>query len=201
MLAVTAPVALAVLIGLATGGSLAGWDGLRLRWWAVGAVSLGVQLVVFNPPLDEQSWAMAWGPWLFALTLIGIALVLLRNAETMPDARLPLRIAALGVGLNLLVITANGGYMPRSTDASAAVGRPVDSIAGGQRLANVAVLSDATRLPWLGDVLPEPAWVPLANVLSLGDLLLMAGLAWWALRLTGAPALSTGLARVRRALR
>jgi hypothetical protein len=201
MLVVAAPAVLAVLVGLTCGGSLAGWNGLRLRWWMVGAVSLGVQLVLFNPPLDEQPWALAWGPWLFAVTLVGVALVLLRNAAMTPLARTPLRIAALGVVLNLLVIGANGGYMPRSIEASAAVGRPVDTIADGQRVANVGVLSDSTRLPWLGDVLPEPQWLPLSNVLSVGDLLLMAGLAWWALRLTGAPALHVGLARIRLALR
>jgi hypothetical protein len=201
MLAVAAPSVLAVLIGLACGGSLAAWDGLRLRWWMLGAASLGVQLVLFNPPLDEQPWAMAWGHWIFAVTLVGIAMVLLRNAATMPLARTPLRMAALGVGLNLLVIGANGGYMPRSTEASAAVGRPIDTIADGQRLANVGILSDSTRFAWLADVVPEPDWLPLSNVLSVGDLLLAAGLAWWAFRLTTAAALSVGLARVRRALR
>jgi hypothetical protein len=73
MLVVAAPAVLAVLVGLTCGGSLAGWNGLRLRWWMVGAVSLGVQLVLFNPPLDEQPWALAWGPWLFAVTLVGVA--------------------------------------------------------------------------------------------------------------------------------
>lgn len=199
MLVVAVPAVLAVLIGLASGGSLAGWDGLRLRWWMIGAVSLGVQVALFTPPLDEQPLAMAWGPWLFAVTLVGIILVLLRNARTMPFARMPLWLAALGVGLNLLVITINGGYMPRSTEASAAVGRPVETIADGQRLANVSALSDSTRLPWLGDVLPEPNWLPFSNVLSVGDLLLTAGVAWWAFRLTKSPDLSSGLARARRA--
>jgi hypothetical protein len=199
MLVVAAPAVLAVLVGLAFGGSLAGWNELRPRWWMLGAASLGVQLVLFNPPLDEQPWAMAWGIWLFPVTLIGITLVLLRNAATMPWARIPLRVAALGVGLNLLVIGANGGYMPRSTEASAAVGRPVDTIADGQRLANVSILSDSTRLPWLADVLPQPQWLPLSNVLSVGDLLLAAGLAWWAFRITTAAALSVGLPRVRSA--
>jgi hypothetical protein len=198
MLAVAAPAVLAVLIGLACGGSLTKWDGLRLRWWILGAASLSVQLVLFNPPLDEQPWAIVLGPLLFVLTLIGIALVLVRNAAAMPLARTPLRIAALGVGLNLLVICANGGYMPRSAEASATVGRPVDTIDDGQRLANVHVLSDSTRLPWLGDVLPEPEWLPLTNVLSVGDILLAAGVAWWAFRLTTSTADSLGLARVRR---
>ena len=37
-----------------------------------------------------------------------------------------------------------------------------------------------TKLAWLGDVLPEPAWLPGANVVSLGDLLVSAGFMWWA---------------------
>jgi hypothetical protein len=197
MLVVAAPAVLAVLIGLACGGSLVGWDGLRLRWRMLGAVCLSVQLVLYNPPLDEQPWAIALGPWLFALTLAGIAVFLLRNAAEMPLARTPLRIAAIGVGLNLLVIGANGGYMPRSTEASATVGRSVDAIADGQRLANVAVLSDSTRLPWLADVLPQPQWLPFSNVLSVGDLLLAAGLAWWAFRITTDAAPTVDPPRVR----
>jgi hypothetical protein len=184
MLAVAAPILLAVLVGFAFGGSAVGWDNFRPRWWIVGAASLGVQLVLYNPPLDQQPWAITWGPLLFIASLVGVALFLLRNASTMRLAHTPLRLAAFGVGLNLLVIGANGGYMPRSAEASDVVGRPIETIVDGQRLANVSVLSDTTQLPWLGDVLPEPRWLPLSNVLSVGDLLLAAGLAWWAFRLT-----------------
>jgi hypothetical protein len=198
MLALVVPVVLAVLIGLAFGGSFAGWDSFRPRWWVLGAASLGMQLVLFNPPLDQQPWAIAWAPWLFALSLVGVALMLLRNSSAMLLARAPLRLAAFGVGLNLLVIGANGGYMPRSTAASEAVGRPIETIADGHRLANVTVLSDATRLPWLGDILPEPDWLPLSNVLSIGDVLLAGGLAWWAFRLTTSVARSDGPTRARR---
>jgi hypothetical protein len=198
MLALPVPVVLAVLIGLAFGGSLVGWDSLKLRWWKLGAASLGVQLVLFDPPVNQQPWAIAWGPWLFAMCLIAVALVLLRNATATPLARAPLWLAAVGVSLNLLVIGANGGYMPRSTEASVAVGHPIETIVDGQRLTNVGVLSNATRLPWLGDVLPEPNWLPLSNVLSIGDLLLAGGLAWWALRLTTSVARSVGPTRARR---
>ncbi len=198
MLALAIPVVLAVLIGLAFGGSLVGWDSLRLHWWKLGAASLGVQLVLFDPPVNEQPWAIAWGPWLFAMCLIGVGLVLLRNASATPLARAALSLAALGVGLNLLVIGANGGYMPRSTEASVAVGRPIETIIDGQRFTNVGVLSDATRLPWLADVVAEPGWLPLSNVLSIGDLLLAGGLSWWALRLTTSVARSVGPTRARR---
>ena len=44
----------------------------------------------------------------------------------------------------------------------------------------VVLIGPETRLTGLGDVLPEPAWLPGANVVSVGDLVLAAGLAWWA---------------------
>ena len=184
MLALAAPTIVAVLLGLAFGGSMAGWDKVRLRWWMLGAASLTLQLVLFTPPVDEQPWAIASGQWLFTFSLVGVALVLLRNAAPASVACVPLRIAALGVGLNLLVIGVNGGYMPRSSDASEAIHRPVLTIADGQRATNISVMSDTTQLPWLGDVLPLPDWLPLSNVLSIGDVLVAGGLAWWAFRLT-----------------
>lgn len=40
-------------------------------------------------------------------------------------------------------------------------------------------------LPWLGDVLWVPAGLPLANVFSLGDVLIVAGLGWLVHRTCG----------------
>jgi hypothetical protein len=38
-------------------------------------------------------------------------------------------------------------------------------------------MTDESRLTWFGDVLPEPAWLPLHNVMSVGDVLLASGIA------------------------
>jgi Family of unknown function (DUF5317) len=98
-----------------------------------------------------------------------------RNGLVQGAARTPWFLAALGVGLNVLVVLANGGLMPQSRDALHSVGgtpRPE------HRLTNVAPLTDETRLPWLGDIIPEPGWLPLTNVVSVGDLLLSVGAAW-----------------------
>jgi hypothetical protein len=49
-------------------------------------------------------------------------------------------------------------------------------------LHNVAPIGPTTRLAWLGDVIAQPAWLPKANVVSIGDMLLSIALAWWALQ-------------------
>ena len=33
-------------------------------------------------------------------------------------------------------------------------------------------------LPWLGDVFAVPAWLPFANVFSIGDVLVLVGMTW-----------------------
>jgi hypothetical protein len=131
-----------------------------------------VQVVLFSPILDEQSWVVAWGAWLWVATLAGVLTMLLKNLHA---ARWRLRatwaIAALGVAANILVVTVNGGYMPRSV--------PMAPAETTQQLSNVVVASSETPLLWLGDVIAEPDWLPLSNALSIGDILLAIGLATW----------------------
>ena len=146
-----------------------------VRWLGVGFVALGLQLVLFNPPIDEQPWALAWGRWIYIASMLAVIAVFVRNGVVPGAARAPWLIAALGIALNVLVILANGGLMPQSPEALGAingVSRPET------RLSNVAPLTADTRLPWLGDIIAEPEWLPLTNVISIGDLLLAAGAAW-----------------------
>jgi hypothetical protein len=80
-------------------------------------------------------------------------------------ALLPL---SLGMALNSVAITANGGRMPVAPDALAAAKLEVDGHS------NVRVGAD--HLGWLGDVFALPSGFPLANVFSLGDILIGIGM-------------------------
>jgi hypothetical protein len=98
----------------------------------------------------------------------------------------PWLVAAVGVGLNLLVVVANGGFMPQSEEARMATRGTPQAItqSGEPQIRNVMPMNPETRLNWLGDVIPEPAWLPRTNVISIGDVLLASGLAWWAFLIT-----------------
>jgi hypothetical protein len=89
------------------------------------------------------------------------------------NRRLPgVAIAGVGIALNALVIGSNGA-MPVSAAASD-IAR-VDEMVGDPSLKHEE-MTDATRLAFLGDVLPVP--IPYLNsVLSLGDVILLAGAA------------------------
>ncbi len=89
------------------------------------------------------------------------------------NRRLPgVAIFGLGTGLNAIAITANGGRMPASAAALRAAGLPQQTSA----FANSAGVAHP-HLGWLGDVMSTPSFLPLRNMLSVGDLLILVGAA------------------------
>jgi hypothetical protein len=121
---------------------------------------------------------MAVGPAAGLATKLVILGVLLHNGLTTADnLRWPWLVGAAGLAMNTLVIGLNGGHMPQSVEAATAVwgGTRIDPA----RLQNVAAIGPHTLLPWLGDVLAEPSWIPRPNVVSPGDVVLSIGVAAW----------------------
>ena len=84
---------------------------------------------------------------------------------------------ALGGALNAVAIAANGGVMPADPHAFASAGLHVTP----GEFVNSAPNAHAT-LGFLGDVFWTPANWPLANVFSVGDCLIVLGVAWLVLR-------------------
>jgi hypothetical protein len=79
-------------------------------------------------------------------------------------------LVALGGFGNGLTITLNHGTLPAREAALRASGLPVDR----DDFVNSGIMAHA-KLPWLGDVFYLPKGVPLANVFSVGDVLLVVG--------------------------
>lgn len=79
---------------------------------------------------------------------------------------------SLGAAGNAATIALNGGTLPASAHALAVAGIREDAA-----FANSGVVAHPV-LPWLGDVFAVPHGIPLANVFSVGDVLIVAGAAW-----------------------
>jgi hypothetical protein len=79
-------------------------------------------------------------------------------------------IVALGGFLNVLAITANGGVMPADPDALAAAGKTVEA---GEFINSKAVTDP--KLGFLGDIIATPGSLPVYNVYSVGDVLILLG--------------------------
>jgi hypothetical protein len=181
MLGLLIPVILTSVVGALWVGSWAGLQRCRILWWPLALGSIAVELVLHNHPVDQQPWALAWGPWIWVACLSVMLAVLVRNGLSNDHARGAFRLAAVAVAVNLFVVLANGGFMPQSAEARlAARGSPLVTPGGPPQLHNVVPSGPETRFVWLSDVIAQPSWLPTANVVSIGDLVLSTALALWA---------------------
>lgn len=154
------------------GGRLQALAGIRPhRPWIV-LVALGLQVLAISV---VPTWPR---PILVAAHLTSYLLAGWFVVENRRVFGLPL--IALGGALNGVTIALNGGTLPASRAALARAG--IDPVAGDFN--NSAVLAHP-HLAWLGDVFAVPAGWPLANVFSVGDVLILVGLAYGMHRICG----------------
>lgn len=159
-------VVLGLVAGLATRGNLAALGTTSVRMWPVALAGLFVQLLLFSWPLAAV--VGPWGPSLYVGSTVLVLMALVLNVRQ-PGFWL----IVVGALLNFAAILANGGQMPASPDAFAALnGLPVVPT---DVFTNSVIAGAQTQFAFLGDnfVLPRP--LPLANVFSIGDALIGAG--------------------------
>jgi hypothetical protein len=157
---------LAIPVGLALGwalrGRLDGLSRLGFHWAPLAIGGLLVQIVLFSPVGNRLAGGL--GPSIYVASTAAVFVAVGRNW------RIPgMWIAGLGALGNLTAITVNGGFMPADAGALAVAG-----FVGPGDHTNSVVLADPV-LRALTDIYALPAWVPLANVFSVGDVLIGIG--------------------------
>jgi hypothetical protein len=163
-------IVLAFVLGFALGGRLSRFEGVRVRWWGLALAGLAVQFV----PLPEG----VGGSDLVVRTVVLAASYVALIVFAAVNVRMPgLAVILVGLSLNAIVITANGG-MPVSASALRASDQ-ADVLADLQRSGadKHHLQTDGDVLTFLGDVIPIPS--PIAQVVSVGDTLVYAGLVWF----------------------
>lgn len=152
-----------ITLGLVAGGRLDGLAALRLRWAWLAVAGLLVQVVLFSETGDMLAGAA--GPAIYVGSTLAVFVAVARNLRIMG-----MPLVALGSLSNLLAISANGGFMPADPAALHAAG-----LDGPGTHTNSIVLEDPAFEP-LTDIFAIPASLPLANVFSVGDVLLGIGI-------------------------
>lgn len=136
----------------------------RIEWAPLAIVAAVTQAVIFLPPVN----ALAGGapPFMYVLTSAAVLACVVRNR------RIPgLLVVAAGGLSNLLAVVANGGYMPVDPAAARAAGHPPPAA-----FTNTVELAESYLKP-LTDIIVVPPPLPFANVYSIGDLLIIVGVA------------------------
>ncbi|HLO36017.1 MAG TPA: DUF5317 family protein [Candidatus Deferrimicrobium sp.] len=157
----------AIVAGLALGLVLGGrWQALadiRFRWAPLILVGFLAQVVLFSEFVSERVGAA--GPALYVVSTLAVGAAVVRNA------RLPgMPLIILGAVSNVAAILANGGFMPAAPGALASLGKTAPTI-----YSNSAIVAQPA-LELLTDRFALPRWLPLANVFSVGDVLIGVGL-------------------------
>jgi Family of unknown function (DUF5317) len=151
-----------LLVGIAIGGRIDGLTEVRFRWAGLALAGLAVQLLLFSTPLTALIGDN--GAPFYVGSSAAVFAVVLRNWRI---AGLP--IVALGAASNLAAIVSNGGWMPASRDGLAGLGTTITTDYSNSREFTAPALGQLT------DVFALPRWVPFANVFSIGDVLIGAG--------------------------
>ena len=156
----------ALLLALASvplrGGRISALADVQFRspWLALVAILLQIAVISILP---GGSQGVHRGVHLVSYALIA--------AFVVANRRFPyLWLISLGGACNLLAIVANGGVMPASASALERAGihqAPAE-------FANSTPVAGA-HLSFLGDVFAVPGWLPISNVFSVGDVILLLG--------------------------
>jgi hypothetical protein len=156
----------AILTVPLTGRSLAPLANLALRRVWLVWLSIGLQLLI--------TLIAGFPNWLgqpLHLFTFGLSAAFLWSNRHLPGAL----AVALGAGMNFAAIAANSGTMPASPWAWRVSGLP--TVSG--EFENSHVASNA-RLWWFGDVFAIPKGWPFANVFSVGDVIIVIAIAYFA---------------------
>lgn len=152
-----------LLIGLAARGRLDGLTALGFRWAPLAVGGLLVQVALFSEAGDRLAGDL--GPPIYILSTLVVFVAVARNWRLAG-----MSVVAAGALCNLVAITLNGGFMPASQGALELAG-----FVGPGDHTNSVVLADPAVRP-LTDIYALPAGIPLANVFSVGDVLIGLGI-------------------------
>jgi hypothetical protein len=113
---------------------------------------------------------------LFLLSYLFLLAFVWRNRQM-----IGIQIVGLGVICNLLVIVANGGFMPITSETLLQInpGSTLEQWPAGTHYGyskDVILLRDQVKLWALSDILVVPPWCPYPAAFSVGDVLIAAGI-------------------------
>jgi len=161
---------LSLIVGFLRRGTLRGLADLNLKYGWVFPILLGIQILVFSLQGKLVLLEQISG-FLFILIYVLGLFFLWVNRENKGFVLL-----FVGVFLNFIVMALNGGRMPVSYEAAAFALDPyyTDILLNGI-YGKHEMLTEATKLGFLGDIIPITSPYPKSQVISIGDVIMNIG--------------------------
>jgi hypothetical protein len=158
----------AVAVGFALGGRLRTFGPLHVHWWFLVFGGLALQALPGRNVAGLDAEVV--GPVMLVASYV-LLLAFITVNRWIPAAA----VMAAGLLLNLTVVALNGGMPVSAAAVRSAGGTPASIVA--ESTAKHHEMTDDDALGMLGDVIAIPQ--PFGVVLSIGDLLLYAGIGWF----------------------
>lgn len=166
----------AVLIGLSIGilrkGTLRQLGRIDLRYTWLVLASFLIQLLIF-PFFKEEPLVGFWTPFFHAISYFLVIVFTLLNIKIW-------QIGLIGLGTlsNVIVMAANGGYMPASVEALRKAGKDfvAQNLSQMEVYGNLIEIGRKSILGLLGDRFYLPDWMPFSSAFSIGDGLIALGI-------------------------
>lgn len=157
-----------ILIGFIVGflrrGSLKGFANVKLRFGWMFPMLLAVQIFTFLFQTSFTWVATISGYTFMSVYVLGLLFLWLNRAEK------GFPILMIGVFLNFLVMLVNGGRMPVSLEAASILDASyAESLRQGVLYGKHTLLTSATKLAFLGDIIPLTKPYYKEQVISIGD--------------------------------
>lgn len=150
----------------------------ELSWIGLALLAVTPQLLAFHNNRSAGWFSDSWASIILVGSQAALLIFVWRNRKLTG-----MKIFGLGLILNLLVISLNGGLMPMAPETAAALfpQLPAATWQTGLRPGrskNIILPVGDTRLAWLSDALLLPVWFPWTRAISPGDLLIALGVFW-----------------------
>lgn len=165
-----------LIIGKLKGGELKNLENLYLRGWYLLVLSFSIEIIsVFIVTRMYGSLSKLIEYNFFALHIFVYLLLLITLLINFREGGL--KLTTLGTLLNFLSLVLNNGKMPVSIKAlkNANLYNQL-KLLSENRIMTHTLMTGATRLNVLGDIIPIPKPYPFPKIISIGDILISIGL-------------------------
>jgi hypothetical protein len=162
-------VLISLIVGFLRKGSLLGIAELKLKAGLVFPLLLGIQIAIYGFQSKYEFLLHISGYLFMVVYILGMYFLWLNRHHH------GFLLILAGVFLNFLVMALNGGRMPVSEEAAMILDPYYIEILKNGVYAKHTILTESTRLAFLGDVIPLTNPYPKSRVLSIGDIFMSIG--------------------------